>query len=73
MLLENTFYQYLDEEGFFHESLLHPLGSFIIIIDLILVFIFIFKKAWQSFLQKIPIQSNIHIDFCVTKEELLLR
>ena len=49
LFLENTFYQYLDEEGFLHESLFLPLGVFAIIIGLTLVFIFIFKKLWQSF------------------------
>ena len=49
LFLENTFYQYLDEEGFLQESLFLPLGAFAIIIGLTLVFILIFKKLWQSF------------------------
>ena len=52
LFLENTFYQYLDEEGFLHESLFLPLGSFAIIIGLMIVFIYILKKIWQYFITK---------------------
>ena len=51
LLLENTFYQYVDEQGFLHESLFMPLGSFSVCLGLIiilLVFIgrFLVKKKY---------------------------
>jgi hypothetical protein len=48
LFLENTFYQYIDEEGFLHESLFLPLGTFFLIIGSLLISFFIIKILWRS-------------------------
>ena len=50
LFLENTLYQYLDEDGFLHESLFMPLGAFSIILGLVCFLIFIIIKV-RSFLK----------------------
>ncbi|MDP6526654.1 MAG: DUF3955 domain-containing protein [Kiritimatiellia bacterium] len=52
LFLENTFYQYLDEDGFLHESLFLPLGVFALIIGSLLLFTLVLKKVWQSLFTK---------------------
>ena len=52
LFLENTFYQYLDEDGFLHESLFLPLGVFALIIGFILLFILVLKKVGQALFTK---------------------
>ncbi|AQS37453.1 Protein of unknown function (DUF3955) [Shewanella psychrophila] len=37
LLLENTFYQYVDEKGFLHESLFLPLGVFSLCLGIIII------------------------------------
>jgi hypothetical protein len=44
ILLENTFYQYLDEDGFLHESLFMPLGALALISGIILLIYFAAKE-----------------------------
>ncbi|MCP4550830.1 MAG: DUF3955 domain-containing protein [Bacteroidetes bacterium] len=53
LFLENTFYQYIDVEGFLHESLFLPLGVFSLIIGSLLLFIFIIKILKRSLCKKI--------------------
>ena len=36
--LENTFYQYLDEDGVLHESMFLPLGALFILIGIVMLF-----------------------------------
>ena len=43
LIAENTFYQYLDDEGFLHESLLMPLGAFSIIVGTLFLVFFIIQ------------------------------
>jgi hypothetical protein len=52
LFLENTFYQYLDEDGLLHESLFLPLGVFSLIIGSLLLFTLVLKKVWQFLLTK---------------------
>jgi len=52
LFLENTFYQYLDEDGVLHESLFLPLGVFALIIGSLLLFTLVLKKVWQSLFTK---------------------
>ena len=52
LFLENTFYQYLDEDGFLHESLFLPLGVFAVIIGSLLLVTLILKKVWLFWLKK---------------------
>ena len=52
LFLENTFYQYVDEDGFLHESFFLPLSVFSLIIGSLLLFIFIIKKVKEIILQK---------------------
>ncbi len=52
LLLENTFYQYVDEEGFLHESLFLPLGGIFLIIGSLLLFIFVIKILKRSLCTK---------------------
>lgn len=40
VLIENTFYQYIDEDGLLHESLFMPLGVVFLAIGLLLIFVF---------------------------------
>jgi len=35
--LENTFYQYLDEDGVLHESMFLPLGALFILIGIVML------------------------------------
>ena len=36
--LENTFYQYLDEDGVLHESFFLPLGTLFVLIGIVVLF-----------------------------------
>ncbi len=38
--IENTFYQYIDEDGLLHESFFMPLGFIFVAIGLLLIFVF---------------------------------
>ena len=44
LLVENKFYQYIDEKGLLHESLFLPLGILALISGGILLFLFTAKK-----------------------------
>ena len=44
LFLENTYYQYIDENGYLHESLFLPIGVFSLIIGATLICIVIIKK-----------------------------
>jgi hypothetical protein len=52
LFLENTYYQYLDEDQFLHESLFLPLGVLALIIGSLLLFILALKKLRQSLRMK---------------------
>jgi len=41
LIIENTFYQYLDEDGFLHESLFMPLGVLALIFGILLISLFV--------------------------------
>lgn len=47
IFLENMYYQYLDEDGFLHESMFLPLGVFALIFGVLLLFIFMVKKILE--------------------------
>jgi len=49
LFLENTFYQYVDKDGFLHESFFLPLSAFSLIIGSLLLFILIIKKLRKFF------------------------
>jgi hypothetical protein len=49
LVAENIFYQYIDNEGFLHESLLMPLGAFSIIVGIIFLVFFIIQKILYLF------------------------
>lgn len=49
LLLENTFYQYVDENGLLHESLFLPLGMFSLIFGFILLLIYMAKILMRLF------------------------
>ncbi|MCJ8305379.1 DUF3955 domain-containing protein [Shewanella sp.] len=48
LLLENKFYQYIDEKGLLHESLFLPLGILALTSGGILLFFFTAKKIINS-------------------------
>ena len=52
LFLENTFYQYVDEDGFLHESFFLPLSAFSLINGSLLLFIFIIIKLRKLFYKK---------------------
>ena len=43
LFLENIFYQYLDENGYLHESLFLPLGVLALFLGALLLFYFVAK------------------------------
>jgi Na+/melibiose symporter-like transporter len=45
--IENTFYQYIDEDGVLHESLFMPLGLIFAAIGLLLILVFSAIKLTQ--------------------------
>ncbi|MDP0562359.1 MAG: DUF3955 domain-containing protein [Candidatus Endonucleobacter sp. (ex Gigantidas childressi)] len=44
MLLENTFYQYIDEDGVLHESYFMPLGFLSVFLGLVLLLVTIVRQ-----------------------------
>lgn len=46
-MLENTFYQYVDENGILHESLFIPLGIIFTIVGLLILIVFSVRKLLQ--------------------------
>ena len=50
LLIENSFYQYIDTVGRLHESLFLPLGALSLIVGAALVFIFIINRALKFLL-----------------------
>ena len=53
LFIENTFYQYLDEEGFLHESLFLPLGIFSLIIGIIFFILYCCIKSYKRFFKQV--------------------
>ena len=53
LFLENTFYQYLDEEGVLHESFFLPLGWLSLIAGGLGLFITGIKFVWACFRQDV--------------------
>jgi hypothetical protein len=51
--LENTFYQYIDENGFLIESFFMPLSFLCIFIGGIVFFIFAIKTIWMTVKKRI--------------------
>ena len=55
LFLEDTFYQYVDEQGFLHESLFLPLGVFSFLLGVLILFIWVlilFIAMIRKILQK---------------------
>jgi hypothetical protein len=52
LTLENTFYQYVDNDGIFHESLFMPLGILSLAISVLFLLFFIIQKIRCSFHKK---------------------
>ena len=50
--LENTFYQYLDEDGVLQESLLLPLGALLILIGVVMLFFAAAGKIFGAIRQR---------------------
>ena len=44
LFLENTFYQYIDKDGFLHESLFQPLGALSLFLGVLLILYFAAKN-----------------------------
>ncbi len=55
LILEYTFYQNINEEGFLQESWLLPLGFIALFISILLLFIFVLKSCYSFFKKKIKI------------------
>ncbi|MCB1756871.1 MAG: DUF3955 domain-containing protein [Gammaproteobacteria bacterium] len=47
IVLENTYYQYLDENGVLHESLFLPLGALSVVFGLLLVTVHFAALLWR--------------------------
>jgi hypothetical protein len=54
LAIENIFYQYLDDEGFLHESMFMPLGFLSIFSGTIILLFFIIKYLILKIKNKIP-------------------
>jgi hypothetical protein len=49
---ENTFYQYLDSDGFLHESMFMPLSVISLALGILFLLFFIIQKTWCFFHKK---------------------
>lgn len=47
LVIENTFFQYLDDNKILHESLFLPFGAFTIILGVLVLFYLLVKKSIQ--------------------------
>ena len=47
IIAENSFYQYVDDKGFLHESLFMPLGMIIMFMGILALFFFLIQKIWH--------------------------
>jgi protein-S-isoprenylcysteine O-methyltransferase Ste14 len=45
LIAENSFYQYVDNKGFLHESMFMPLGILSIIVGILVLLLFIIKMV----------------------------
>jgi len=53
ILLENVFYQYVDENGILHESLFLPLGVVSTLLGFIVILVNIFAKTCKFVMRRI--------------------
>jgi hypothetical protein len=47
IIAENSFYQYVDDKGFLHESLFMPLGMISIFVGTLVLFFYLIHKIWH--------------------------
>ena len=52
LIAENTFYQFVDNEGFLHESMFLPLSVMSIAVGILFLLFFIIQKIRSSFNKK---------------------
>lgn len=53
LFIENTFYQYLDEDGFLHESLFLPLGAFSLLLAAVGLSYLAINAIWLAVIGKL--------------------
>jgi len=52
LIAESTFYQFLDNDGYLHESMFLPLGMISIVVGMLFLLIFIIQKIRCAFNKK---------------------
>ena len=52
LIAESTFYQFLDNDGFLHESMFLPLGMISIAVGMLFLLFFIIQKIRSAFNKK---------------------